>query len=342
MTRSHNRVLAFPLFLVLVAAILASAIGQAQASTSTAPSVRTDAGITAEADYLSGRTLTVVCATSGSEWSRALSAVGLPAGEADEYYGFSLIPEGEMHLSPYVCEGLRLGEIASTRRSHELQVAWSVDVLVHESTHMARFTYDEELKSDSNPTGMVDCEVSVFVHSHGEWFEVSEKLRWEERAPIKEVWENNKPTGKFTLDRKKKNWWTMPETMMAKCVEAAVIRKAFPEETAGSYSEGELDQAEVLNLTATEIIEGEEQKRRFELIGGANCITIDWCDGEPLAREPVGVFGDKVLAFIAQHKSEDPDRVRMFHNRNAAALKEYWAKDKAGALELKKAFEAVQ
>jgi len=206
----------------------------------------------------------------------------------------------------------------------------------------ARFTYDEELKSDSNPTGMVDCEVSVFVHSHGEWFEVSEKLRWEERAPIKEVWENNKPTGKFTLDRKKKNWWTMPETMMAKCVEAAVIRKAFPEETAGSYSEGELDQAEVLNLTATEIIEGEEQKRRFELIGGANCITIDWCDGEPLAREPVGVFGDKVLAFIAQHKSEDPDRVRMFHNRNAAALKEYWAKDKAGALELKKAFEAVQ
>ena len=145
MARSHNRVLAFPLFLVLVAAFFAGAIGQAQASVSTAPSVRTDAGITAEADYLSGRTLTVVCATSGSEWSRALSAVGLPAGEADEYYGFSLIPEGEMHLSPYVCDGLRLGAVASTRQAHELQVAWSVDVLVHESTHMARFTYDEAL-----------------------------------------------------------------------------------------------------------------------------------------------------------------------------------------------------
>ena len=38
-----------------------------------------------------------------------------------------------MHLSPYVCEGLRLGASASTRRPNELQVAWSVDVLVHES-----------------------------------------------------------------------------------------------------------------------------------------------------------------------------------------------------------------
>lgn len=204
----------------------------------------------------------------------------------------------------------------------------------------ARFTYGGE-KSPANPTGMIDCEVSVFVFSHGEWFEVAEKIRWEERAPIKEIWEGGQPTGKFTLDKKKKNWLSMPETMMAKTVEAAAIRKAFPEETAGSYSEGELDQAEVLNLTATEIIEGEEEKQRLARIGGANAITVDWCDGEALVREPAGTFGDKVLAFIAQHKKDDPDRVRMFHNRNTAALQEYWAKDKSGALELKKAFESV-
>lgn len=203
-----------------------------------------------------------------------------------------------------------------------------------------RFTYDETKKDDTNPKGLIDCEVSVYVHSHGEWFEVSERIRWDERAPIKERWIDDKPSGKFYLDPKKKNWRDMPETMMAKCVEAAAIRKAFPEETSGSYSEGELDRAEVLNLTATEIIESEEQKRRFELIGGANCITIDWCDGEPLAREPVGVFGDKVLAFI-QDNRDAPMTVRMFHNRNTAALKEYWAKDKAGALELKKAFEEI-
>jgi hypothetical protein len=128
--------------------------------------------------------------------------------------------------------------------------------------------------------------------------------------------------------------------MMAKCVEAAAIRKAFPEETAGSYSEGELDQVEVLNLSATEIIEGEEERQRLERIGGANCLTVDWCDGQALSREPVGTFGDKVLAFIQENR-EAPMTVRMFHNRNTAALQEYWAKDKSGALELKKAFEAI-
>lgn len=203
----------------------------------------------------------------------------------------------------------------------------------------ARFTYGAP-KTPANPTGMQDCEVSVFVHSHGEWFEVAEKLRWEERAPIKEVWENNKPTGEFILDRKKKNWLTMPETMMAKCVEAAAIRKAFPEETAGSYSEGELDQAEVISLTATEIIESEETRQRMERIGGPNALTVDWCDGSALVREPVGTFGDKVLQFIRDNQ-EAPMTVRMFHNRNTAALQEYWAKDKSGALELKKAFEAI-
>ncbi len=50
-----------------------------------------------------------------------------------------------MHLSPYVCAGLGMGASAATRHANELQVAWSVDVLLHESVHMARFTTDEAL-----------------------------------------------------------------------------------------------------------------------------------------------------------------------------------------------------
>ena len=99
--------------------------------------------VAAEADILSGRNLTVVCAASIDDWAQSLSAVGFPTGHADEYYGFSLIAQGVMYLSPYVCEGLRLGGDASTRRSNELQVAWSVDVLIHESVHLGRFTVDE-------------------------------------------------------------------------------------------------------------------------------------------------------------------------------------------------------
>lgn len=144
MAGPRNRARAFASLVVVLAALLAGTVGRAHAGTF-AVSVRTDAGIAAEADYLSGRTLTVVCAATGPQWGRALTAVGLPAGEADEYYGFSLIPEGEMHLSPYVCDGLRLGATPAWRKANELQVAWSVDVLLHESTHMGRHTYDEAL-----------------------------------------------------------------------------------------------------------------------------------------------------------------------------------------------------
>jgi hypothetical protein len=105
--------------------------------------IRGDAWISAEAERLSGRALNVTCAVSRRDWEQALRAVGLPGAEADEYYGFSLIASGEMHLSPYVCAGLRLGLVPATRRSNELQAAWSADVLVHESVHMGRFTADE-------------------------------------------------------------------------------------------------------------------------------------------------------------------------------------------------------
>jgi hypothetical protein len=124
--------------------VLLTITAQAALAGSRPVSVATLAGISAEADYLSGRSLTVVCASTSLEWRQALTANGLDAADADEYYGFSLIPEGQMYLSPYVCQGLRLGATSVTP-ADELQVAWSVDVLVHESTHLGKFTYNEAL-----------------------------------------------------------------------------------------------------------------------------------------------------------------------------------------------------
>src|SRR5580692_2077586 len=92
---------------LLVVALIAVTAHAALAA-SRPMSVATIAGITAEADYLSGRSLTVNCASTSLEWRQALTANGLAAGDADEYYGFSLIPQGVMYLSPYVCQGLRL------------------------------------------------------------------------------------------------------------------------------------------------------------------------------------------------------------------------------------------
>ena len=105
-----------------------------------------DAWIGAEADRLSGRSLTVTCADTQAEWGQELGLAGFPAAEADQYYGFSLIEQGELHLSPYVCAGLQLGARRQRRGARtSFRSAWSVDVLVHESVHMARFTSDEAL-----------------------------------------------------------------------------------------------------------------------------------------------------------------------------------------------------
>ena len=202
-----------------------------------------------------------------------------------------------------------------------------------------RFRYDDARKSETNPKGIIDCEVSVHVFAHGDWHRVSERLRWEERAPIKQKWRDNQPTDEFYLDPKKKNWRDMPETMLAKCTEAACIRKAFPEETSGSYVDADLDRADTINLTATEIIEAEEQRQRFDRIGGRDCLTVDWIDGSALQRVPVGTFADQVLAWL---RTQDGLTAATFEARNAETLKEYWARDKSGALELKRQFEKAK
>jgi hypothetical protein len=150
MLSSRGTVWSIAILFAAIAVVLATSAGSARAA---APA-QTEAWISAEADFLSGRQLTVVCAASASEWRQWLAAVGLIAGGATQVYGFSLIQRGEMHLSPYVCEGLRLGAVASTRRQNELQVSWALDVLIHESIHMGRFTTDEALAEACARSGL--------------------------------------------------------------------------------------------------------------------------------------------------------------------------------------------
>lgn len=186
-----------------------------------------------------------------------------------------------------------------------------------------------EKDAKTNPLGITRCEVTVYKFAHGEWFPVVGEAWWDEYVPLKDG----------VIDSKKTGWVKMPRIMIAKCAEANALRKAWPDDFAGIEVEEEIDRRSI-ELTATELADEAASSNRMALIGGSNCITVDWCDGEPLVREPVGMFGDRVLSFIREHK-DDPLRVRMFHNRNTAALQEYWAKDKSGALELKKAFESI-
>lgn len=238
-----------------------------------------------------------------------------------------------------------------------------------------RFTYDEALISDANPKGIVDCEVTIYRHSHGEWFPQTSKLKWEERAPIimegeegskwedipNQFWPDDDPNPKrrgkakrrkvqvgevvAKLDPTKKNWRTMPETMLAKTVEADAIRKGWPNETAGSYAEGELDQAHTIELTATEIIDEAEKQDRLARIGGIRSVMIDWCDGEPLQAVPAGKFYDAAMAFIKKNMKsgeEEASQILKWRDRNRHSINEFWALEKDAALALKKELEQIE
>ena len=202
-----------------------------------------------------------------------------------------------------------------------------------------------EKDSDTNPTGLMRAEVTVFKHSHGEWFPVVGEAYWDEFAPIVDEWEgrgdDRRKTGRRKLDTKKDGWVRMPRLMLAKCAEAMALRKAWPDDFSDLYEESEIDRATVLDLTPSELAETAAQDRRFDMIGSRSAVTVDWINGGQLDRVASGVFGDRALAFIRAHQDE-PMTVVAWRDRNRVALKEYWALDPAGALAVKQAIEPIE
>lgn len=205
-----------------------------------------------------------------------------------------------------------------------------------------RFEQDASLRdAATNPQGLISAEVSVYKHSHGEWFPVTEVAYYEEYAPIKEIWENNKPSGKFHLDPKKDGWRKMPRIMLAKCAEMASLRKAFPDQFGGLYGEGEIDRGEVLDLTPSEWAEKAEQEDRIAKLGGPNQLIIDWMDGKQLEAVSAGQFFDRAVQFIETCDGQ-PSAVRAWKERNRASLQQFWSIAGSDALELKKHIEKAE
>jgi phage recombination protein Bet len=193
----------------------------------------------------------------------------------------------------------------------------------------------QEKNADTNPLGIMRCEVTVYKHSHGEWWPVVGEAWWDEYVPLYD--------GK--IDKTKQGWIKMPRIMIAKCAEANALRKAWPDDFANVLEESEIDRSHSIDLTPSEMANAGEQAKRLEMIGGKDAILIDWMDGEPLQRVPAGKFGDAAMAFIRAHMKpgeEGASVVLTWRDRNRHALTEYWALDKDGALTLKAELEKVE
>ena len=202
----------------------------------------------------------------------------------------------------------------------------------------AQFEIDENLKGPNNPEGIVSC--TVYLHkqdNRGEWFPVVGEARWDEFAPLKTIWENNKPTDKFALDYKTM-WPKMPRVMITKCATQQALRAGWPDEFSGVYGEEEMDQARSADLDATELIEAHQEELRQKQIESENSILFAWLPGMPLEAVPVGQIFDRVSEW-AKDESHTPEMLEQFTDTNRIGLRQFWAMHPGDADALKRVLD---
>lgn len=202
---------------------------------------------------------------------------------------------------------------------------------------------DKEMRSPLNPQGIISATTYLWKQDQksGDWYEVAGQAFWEEFVPVKDEWAKgddgrNYKTGKQTLDDSG-NWCRMPRLMIAKCAEMQALRAGWPEQFTGLYDEAEMDRAKAIDMTASEIVEQEQQESRLRAIGGKDAVTIWWEDGVALENVPDGQLVDRVAEFIREQPS---DKVARWRDANRASLQIFWTRRSGDALEMKKMLEA--
>jgi phage recombination protein Bet len=201
------------------------------------------------------------------------------------------------------------------------------------------FTYSETAKDPAiNPLGIESVSVKVYRVIRGEKHRIAGTVYWDEFAPIEEEWAEDesgkrRPSGKKKL---KSNWLKMPRVMLAKCAEAQALRRGWPEDLSNVYSEEEMEQADIIEGTATEVLDQVAADNRMRKLGSPkHGYAIQWDIGEPLETVATGKLFDRVEAF-ARHADTTRFKLEHFRAVNAESFRRYWADAGNDALELKR------
>jgi phage recombination protein Bet len=216
--------------------------------------------------------------------------------------------------------------------------------------------YDETLKGDENPLGIRKAVVKGYkLAADNQWHCIVGVAYWSEFAPIKEDAEGGYDwidTGEKWADsgkpKKKKvargeihnvpagKWLTMPHVMIAKCAEAQMLRKGWPEDLSGIYAAEEMDQA-MIDVTPSEAAAGYDIDQRLQLVHAKNSVPILWKIGDQIELVTVGAMPDRCFEFF--RASESAAELAHWRDTNSAGLREFWAFNKTDALAVKTALD---
>lgn len=148
-----------------------------------------------------------------------------------------------------------------------------------------------------------------------------------------DVWCVTVPSGQIVVRR---NGFSM---VCGNCAEAQAIRKAFPEQTSGIYEAAELDRERVIELTATEVVGAFEEENRIARLGMTNSIILRLHPTGNLESIQIGKVYDRVVEASADWGLHQLDT---FLQGNQPSLREFWARAKTDALELKAHLDSVR
>jgi phage recombination protein Bet len=137
-----------------------------------------------------------------------------------------------------------LGQIYLTKNWSDDQNRYAYSIVVGINGHRLiasrteRYAPGKETEYRYDPNGKLlssTCYVNVYHEKSGTWTEVAGVAHFDEYA----VYRYDKESKSLVLTPR---WEKMGHTMLEKCAEMKALRRAFPDEMAGFYSEEEIDQ----------------------------------------------------------------------------------------------------